>query len=90
MAATARLEVRVDPASKARLERAAELANVPMSDFVRTAAEERADQVLRDHETQTTVPAAFFDELLEALDSPVRPNDALARAAKRARHDVAR
>lgn len=90
MAATARLEVRVDPDSKARLERAAELVHVPMSEFVRTAAEERADQVLRQHETQTTVPAAFFDDLLDALDSPAQPNEALARAAKRARRVLAR
>lgn len=90
MAATARLEVRVDPDSKARLERAAELVNVPMSDFVRTAAEERADEVLRDHETQTIVPASFFDDLLSAFDAPAQPNEALTRAAKRARGLVAR
>jgi uncharacterized protein (DUF1778 family) len=88
--ATARLEVRVRPDSKARLERAAELTHVPVSDFVRSAAEERAEQVLREHETQTSVPAAFFDDLLAALDAPAARNDALARAAKRARDVAAR
>ena len=85
MAATARLEVRVRPDSKARLERAAALAHVPLSDFVRSAAEDRAEQVLREHDTQTTVPAEFFDDLLSALDSPAQPNKALSRAAQRAR-----
>lgn len=90
MAATARLEVRLDPDSKARLERAAELVQVPVSDFVRSAVEERAEKVLREHDAQTTVPAEFFDELFAALDAPARPNDALTRAAERARHVVSR
>jgi uncharacterized protein (DUF1778 family) len=85
MAATARLEVRVRPEAKARLERAAALAQVPLSDFVRSAAEDRAEQVLREHDTQTTVPAEFFDDLLSALDSPAQPNTALSRATQRAR-----
>ncbi len=88
--ASARLEVRVRRDSKARLERAADLMQVPLSDFVRSAAEDRADQVLREHETQTKVSAEFFDELLAALDGPAQSNKALARAAKRARNIVTR
>lgn len=90
MAATARLEVRLQPDSKARLERAAELTHVPVSDFVRSAVEERAEQVLRDHDVQTTVPAEFFDDLLAALDTPAEANAALARAAQRAQRVVRR
>ncbi len=90
MAASARLEVRLQPESKARLARAAELVHVPVSDFVRSAAEERAEQVLREHHMQTTVSAAFFEDLLAALDAPAQSNDALARAGERARHLVAR
>lgn len=85
MAATARLEVRVRPDSKARLERAAALTQVPVSEFVRSAAEERAEQVLAEHDTQTVVPAEFYDELLAALDAPAHPNAALSRSARRAR-----
>lgn len=85
MAATARLEVRVRPDTKARLERAAALAQVPVSDFVRSAAVDRADLVLAEHDTQTLVPAGFYDELLAALDAPTQPNPALSRAAGRAR-----
>jgi uncharacterized protein (DUF1778 family) len=58
MVASARLEVRVRPDSKARLERAAELSQVPLSDFVRSAAEQRADEVLAEHDATTLVPAA--------------------------------
>jgi uncharacterized protein (DUF1778 family) len=85
MAATARLEVRIRPDTKARLERAAALAQVRVSAFVRSAAEDRADQVLAEHDTQTLVPAEFYDELLAALDAPARANPALSRAARRAR-----
>lgn len=88
MAATARLEFRVKPEGKARLELAADLTHVPLSDFVRTAAEEKADEVLREHELLTRVPAQFFDDLLEALDAPAKGNKALTRAAKRARSTV--
>jgi uncharacterized protein (DUF1778 family) len=85
MSATARLEVRVRPEVKARIEHAAELAQVPVSDFVRSAAEERAELVLAEHQTQTRVPADFFDALLDALDAEPQPNPALAAAAARAR-----
>ena len=88
MAATARLEFRVQPENKARLELAANLAHVPLSDFVRSAAEDRAEQVLREHEVLTRVPAEFFDDLYAALDSPAKANSTLARAAKRARDVV--
>jgi uncharacterized protein (DUF1778 family) len=47
MVSTARLEFRLAGESKARMERAAEIARVPLSDFVRAAAEERTDQILR-------------------------------------------
>jgi uncharacterized protein (DUF1778 family) len=67
------------------IERAAELAHEPVGEFARTAAEARAEQVIREHEATTAVPAEFFDELLAALDEPARPNIALSRAAERAR-----
>ncbi|HEX4016816.1 MAG TPA: DUF1778 domain-containing protein [Frankiaceae bacterium] len=90
MAATARLEVRVRPDTKARLERAAEIAQVPLSDFVRTAAEDRADAILREHQNSTTVPAEFFDDLWVALAEPPRRDPALARASRRASKLVTR
>ena len=90
MAATGRLEVRVRSELKARIEEAAALTDVPVSDFVRSAVETRVDQVLREHEHRTRVPASFFDDLIQALDAPARPNQALEGAAERARDVVVR
>lgn len=88
--ASARLEFRVRPEQKSRIEDAAEVVHLPVSEFVRSAVEERAEQVLREHEATTRVPPEFFDDLLAALDKPAKPNDALAAAARRARDLVSR
>lgn len=88
--ASARLEFRVRQDRKSRIERAAELMHEPVSEFVRGAVEEKAERVIREHEATTTVPAAFFDELLTSLEAPVRPNATLARAAERARATIIR
>ncbi len=84
MAVTGRLEVRVRPESKLRIERAAALVHVPVSEFVREAVEARADRVVADHETSTPVRGSFYDDLLGALDAPATPSPALTRAARRA------
>lgn len=86
--ASERLEVRVRPESKSRIEHAAALLRVPVSDFVRSAVEERVEQILAEHETYTRVPATFYDDLIAALETPVEPSAALARAAHRARDVV--
>lgn len=83
-AVSARLEVRVRPESKSRVEHAAALLRVPVSDFVRSAVEERAAQVVAEHETYTRVPATFYDDCIAALETPAEPSVALARAAQRA------
>lgn len=90
MAVTARLEIRIRPESKERLEHAAALRHAPVSEFVRSAIEEQVERVLAEHESHTQVPAEFFDDLLIALDSPAVPSDALARAAARTRDAVVR
>lgn len=74
---------RLRPEVKERIEYAAELVRESVSDFARKAAETRAEQILHEHLLTTTVPAAFFDAMLEALDSSANPNDALTRAARR-------
>lgn len=88
--ASARLEFRVRPERKSRIERAAELLNEPVSEFARSAAEEKAERVIREYEATTTVPAEFFDDLLEALDAEPQANAALSAAARRARRTVTR
>jgi uncharacterized protein (DUF1778 family) len=89
-AASARLEFRVRPDRKSRIERAAALVHEPVSEFARTAAEEKAERIIREHEATTTVPADYFDDLLDALDGPPRPNAALTQAAKQARETLMR
>ncbi len=79
-AVTARLEVQVRPEIKSRIEYAAGLVHVPVSDFVRNAVEQRADRVIADHEVAPPMPASFYDDLLGALDAPVSPSPALACA----------
>ena len=86
--ASTRFEFRVRPETKKQIEHAAGLVHESASDFVRAAAESRAEQVLRDHDVVTAVPADFFDRLISALDEPPRANDALKRASVRARTAV--
>jgi uncharacterized protein (DUF1778 family) len=90
IAASARFEFRLRPEAKQRIEQAAELVHESTSDFARTAAEDRANRVLQEHMAATTVPAEFFDELLDALDQPAKPNKALKAAARRTRALVER
>lgn len=90
VSATSRLEVRMRIEARAKLERAAALEHVTLSDFVRTSAELRADAVLIDHESHTSVPEDFYDSLLDALEAPPQPNAALRRAARRASKLAAR
>jgi len=67
-----------------RIQQAADLLALPVGDFVRSAAEMRAEQVIR-NTASTLVPIDFFEALLRALDQPARPNAALKRAARRGR-----
>lgn len=64
----ARLEVRLDQATKARVERAAELSKQSTSSFVVAAAADAADKVLARADV-TIMPAEQFDDLLAALDT---------------------
>ncbi|MGL4743132.1 MAG: DUF1778 domain-containing protein [Dermatophilaceae bacterium] len=89
-AASARLEFRVRPERKSRIERAAALMQEPVSEFARAAAEEKAERVIREHDATTTVPAEFFDDLLDALDATPHANPALRRAARQARETLTR
>lgn len=85
-ASSNRFEFRIRPEAKRRIEHAAGLMNESASDFVRAAAERRADDVLREHDVVTVVPADFFDQLLSALDREPQANPALARAGATASH----
>lgn len=80
---TERIEARVAPRDRARIDRAAALEGQSVSAFMVTAAAEKADQVIAAR-TTTSVPADYFDQLLEAIDRAARA-PRLARAARLAR-----
>lgn len=80
--AAARLNFRVREETERRLRIAAAASGQSLTDFVISAAEARADEVLATH---TVVSADYFDSLIAALDAPVQPNEALAEAAARRR-----
>ncbi|MDR6939687.1 DUF1778 domain-containing protein [Arcanobacterium hippocoleae] len=88
MGATSRLEYRLTPESRERIEFAAEIKGVPLTVFARNAAEEKADDVLREYEQVTYVPNEFFDQLFNALDEPAAVNKNLALAARRMREHI--
>lgn len=81
MAAT-RLNFRVRQDTERQLRAAAAASDLSLTDFVISAAEARAGEVLA---TRTLVPADYFDSLVAALDSSAQPNDALRAAAQRPR-----
>jgi len=80
---TQRVEARIAPRDRARIDKAAALEGQSISTFLVTAAAEKANQVITAR-TTTTVPADYFDRLVAAIDRADRA-PRLARAAKLAR-----
>lgn len=76
-----RLEARLNPEDRARIEHAANLEGVSVSAFVVGAAVDLAAEVIAGSAT-TVVPADFFDALAKSLDDP-DPAPRLRRAARR-------
>jgi uncharacterized protein (DUF1778 family) len=77
-----RLEARITPEQRARLEWAAGLAGTSVSAFVIDAAVERAEELMA-AQMSTSIPADYFDALIGALDEASRA-PTLANAARRA------
>jgi uncharacterized protein (DUF1778 family) len=76
-----RVEARLSPEERERIERAARFEGRSLSSFMVDAAIERAEHVLTER-TVTVVPADYFDRLVAALDEPDRV-PRLERVAKR-------
>ncbi len=77
-----RLQLRIDPAAKQRLERAAEAAHQSVSAFVLQSAELHAEQILADRLVITLgTPAA--EAFATALQRPAEVNERLAAALAR-------
>lgn len=79
-----RVEARLSPDQRERIERAATLSEESMSSFMVSAAVERAEAVIADH-SSTAVPSDYFDQLLAALDEAPESSPRLAAAARRSR-----
>jgi uncharacterized protein (DUF1778 family) len=78
-----RVEARLSPEERERINRAAEFEGQSVSSFMVTAAVEKANQVISEHAV-TRVPADYSDQILQALDEP-GPAPQLRRAGRRAR-----
>lgn len=79
-----RLQIRVDPADKALLERAAAASHLNVSAFVVQAAASKAEEVLAERSSVRLSPqaAAAFNQ---ALERPAEVNNRLAQALRRKR-----
>ncbi len=84
MAALARLDLRLNPDDKARINRAADLRGVPVSAFVRDAVLRAADDVMASEKPVTLSPGETR-RLLEALDKPFKPSARLQQAMESGR-----
>ena len=77
--AAARLDLRLNPADKDRITRAADLRGVPLSAFVRDAAMREAESVMA-AELTVTLSVEESRRFLKALDAPFQPNAKLKKA----------
>jgi uncharacterized protein (DUF1778 family) len=82
MAAAARLDLRLSTKDRERIDRAAELAGLPLATFVRTAVLREADRTVAAGSV-VTLSAAESKRFLAALSKPFAPNAALRRALRR-------
>lgn len=79
-----RLQLRVEPADKALLERAASAAHLNLSAFVLQAASSKAEEVLAERQSIRLTPNAA-QSFTQALERPAEVNERLAEALRRPR-----
>jgi uncharacterized protein (DUF1778 family) len=84
MSAVARFDLKMDVEEKDVVSRAAALAGTTMAAFVRTAAKEKARELL-DRESRITMSALDFQAFTMALNGTFTPNVALQNALSVAR-----
>jgi uncharacterized protein (DUF1778 family) len=77
-----RIEARLQPAQKERLEYAASLKGISVSDFMVQSAEAAAIVTIREHETWTLTPQDR-DLFVNALLNPPEPNERIRAATQR-------
>jgi uncharacterized protein (DUF1778 family) len=84
MSAVARFDLKMDVEEKEFVSRAAALAGTTMAAFVRTAAKEKARELL-DRESRITMSNQDFQTFTAALNDAFKPNAALQNAMNVAR-----
>ncbi len=84
MTAVARFDLTMDASDKEVVSRAAALMGTTMAAFVRTAAKEKARELL-DRESRITMTTRDFDAFTQALNGAFQPNAALQKAISAAR-----
>jgi len=72
------LNIRIKPATRNLIDRAAELLGKTRTDFMLEASERRAEEVLLDR-TVFTVSPEVYAEFVARLDAPAKPNERLKR-----------
>jgi uncharacterized protein (DUF1778 family) len=77
----ARLSVRISREIKNRLGRAAAIRGQTLSDFIVTNLLPVAEEVIQEHQT-VVVSERDYGAMIDALNNPPRPNNALLNAAK--------
>jgi uncharacterized protein (DUF1778 family) len=82
-----RAQYRPTAEQKELLVRAAGLTGQTLSDFMRTAVEDRARRVIADHE-RIVLTARARDTFLAALEQPPKPNDRLVALMERYAREV--
>ena len=83
----ARLNFRLPPEAKEKIERAAVVSGLTTTDFAIHALVNSADEVLERYHV-TTLSDRDRDIFLKMLDSPPPPNEALKKAAKRYKQTI--
>ncbi len=84
MTAVARFELKMDADEKEVVSRAAALMGTTMAAFVRTAAKEKARELL-DRESRITMTSQDFQAFTAALNGAFMPNAVLQNAINAAR-----
>lgn len=77
-----RIELRASEAERSRLLEAAGYSGMTLSSFLRQAALEKSDDVLK-HRDIVTLADADRDSFLDAIESPSKPNKHLQQAFKK-------
>ncbi|HXH69137.1 MAG TPA: DUF1778 domain-containing protein [Pyrinomonadaceae bacterium] len=83
----ARLNFRLPPEAKEKIERAAVVSGLTITDFAIHALVNSADEVLERHH-MTVLSDRDRDIFLQMLDNPPPPNEALKKAAKRYKQTI--